>query len=131
MIKVQIINNTRVPIIRETLTRMGIYTKTETNNKTVKTLKQICYIVSEGEDYYIVHHKEIQKKKLTDIDYARRNTAATMLEKWGEINILNPEELLEYGTILSLFILPHKDKFKPDWQFESPITKDELINWKK
>ena len=118
-------------IIRETLTRIGIYTKTKKNENIIKLLKQICYCVNIGDEHYILHAKEILGKKLTDIDYARRNTVAKMLENWGEVKILNQEEILEHGTILSLFILNHADSKKPGWKFETPVSKEDIIRWKE
>jgi hypothetical protein len=125
-LKVQLLDETRLPILKETLTRMGIYTKSGNPPHYIKNLKQLCHIINSSGIFYLLHAKEIQGKRMQDIDYARRNTIAKMLETWGVLKVLNPEEILEHGTILSLFILPYKDKLKPGWQFEISVSVEQM-----
>tara|TARA_Y100001960_G_C14458377_1_gene720787 strand:- start:402 stop:836 length:435 start_codon:yes stop_codon:yes gene_type:complete len=97
--------------IRETLTRMGV------SNKAQNTLFQSCHILHKQGVYYIVHFKELfaldgRNVTMTEEDYARRNTIAKILERWGMCKIVN-EEQCESPILAgrnSLTIIPHSQK---------------------
>lgn len=100
--------------IRETLTRMGVA------NKNNDTLYQSCHILHKKGHYYIVHFKELfaldgRTVAMSDEDYARRNTIAKTLDRWGMLKIVNTEEA--ESPILagrnSLMIIPYGEK--NDW----------------
>jgi hypothetical protein len=99
--------------IKETLTRIGISSKTE--NK----LYQSCHILHKRGKYYIVHFKELfmldgLPTDFPDTDKARRNTICNLLEEWGLLKIKYPANTKEPIVPISyLKILPFGQK--KDW----------------
>lgn len=101
--------------IRETLTRMGVL------NSQRNTLFQSCHILHKRGKYYILHFKELfgldgKQAIMSREDYARRNTIAGVLEKWGMCQILNPDvckepQLIERNS-LSIISFSDKNKYK-------------------
>lgn len=97
--------------IRETLTRIGVASKTE------QILYPSCHILHKRGRYFILHFKEMfslegKPSSLSDDDIARRNTIATLLEQWGLCVILNKEGL-SHTNISNIKIIPFKEK--PNW----------------
>lgn len=96
--------------VRETLTRIGVASRKD------KTLYQSCHILHKQGKFYIVHFKEMfaldgKPTNFTDEDKGRRNTIAKLLEDWGLIKIVNPEQANDPVTQLNqIKILPHKEK---------------------
>ena len=67
--------------VRETLTRIGISSRTE--NK----LFQSCHILHKQGKYFIVHFKELfaldgKESNIANNDIERRNTIAVLLQDW-------------------------------------------------
>jgi hypothetical protein len=96
--------------IKETLTRIGVASKKD------KTLYQSCHILHKQNRYYIVHFKEMfmldgRETNISDEDLGRRNTIATLLEDWGLLEIVDPDQA-EFPTapMNQIKILPHKEK---------------------
>ena len=80
--------------VRETLTRIGISSRTE--NK----LFQSCHILHKQGKYFIVHFKELfaldgKETNLSENDIARRNTIANLLAEWGLVGLVNPSKTEE------------------------------------
>jgi hypothetical protein len=114
--------------IKETLTRIGISSKKD------NTLYQSCHILhkkdrSNMEDksrYAIMHFKEMfildgKSDTLTEEDIARRNTIVNLLEEWGLLKVIRPEEIEDPVAPLSkIKILPHKEK--ANWTLQSKYT---------
>jgi len=100
--------------VKETLTRMGISSKTE------KKLYQSCHILHKRGKYYIVHFKELfmldgLANDFSDSDKGRRNTIANLLEQWGLVKIVNPEITKDPVCPISHFkILPFGQK--KEWE---------------
>lgn len=100
--------------VKETLTRIGISSKTE------KKLYQSCHILHKRGKYYIVHFKELfmldgLENDFIDSDKGRRNTIANLLEQWGLVKIVNPIKTKEPVCPISHFkILPFGEK--KDWE---------------
>ena len=100
--------------VKETLTRIGISSKTE--NK----LYQSCHILHKRGKYYIVHFKELfmldgLANDFSDSDKARRNTIVNLLEQWGLIKIVNPTVTKDPVCPISHFkILPFGER--KDWE---------------
>ena len=101
--------------VKETLTRIGISSKTE--NK----LYQSCHILHKKGKYYIVHFKELfaLDGKPTDIsenDLSRRNAIANLLEDWGLITLVDKKSTQTPEPIFlsQIKILSHKEK--NEWQ---------------
>jgi hypothetical protein len=94
---------------RETLSRIGICSKRE------QTLYQSCHILHKKGKYYLMHFKELfaLDGKTTDIsetDIRRRNTIARLLEAWGLLEILNPQDCEDVVPIAQIKIIAFKEK---------------------
>ena len=99
--------------VRETLTRIGVASRTE--NK----LFQSCHILHKQGKYYIVHFKELflldgKHSDFSENDHQRRNRITKLLTDWGLVEAVNeiPEE--EMCSMSQIKILPHKQK--DDWE---------------
>lgn len=99
--------------IRETLTRIGVASRKD------KTLYQSCHILHKQGKFYIVHFKEMfaldgKPANFSDEDKGRRNMIASLLEDWGLLKIVDPQQAKDPITPLNqIKILPHKEK--NDW----------------
>jgi hypothetical protein len=114
--------------IKETLTRIGISSKKE------NILYQSCHILhkkdrstpTEKSRYAIMHFKEMfildgKSNNLDDDDIARRNTIVNLLEEWGLLKVVTPEQIEDPVAPLSkIKILPYKEK--ASWQLEAKYT---------
>lgn len=100
--------------VRETLTRIGIASRKE------KTLWQSCHILHKQGYYHLMHFKELfmldgRSSDISDIDIARRNTIALLLEDWELLKIQNKSDIVSKVIDLGqVKILSHKEKF--EWQ---------------
>ena len=96
--------------IKETLTRIGISSKTE------KKLYQSCHILHKKGKYYIVHFKELflldgLSSSIDENDIARRNTIAKLLEEWGLLEIVDQKKVdAAIAGINQIKIIPFKEK---------------------
>ena len=98
--------------IRETLTRIGVASRTE--NK----LFQSCHILHKQGKYYIVHFKELflldgKESNLSENDVMRRNKIANLLSEWGLLSILDEHKVEESSAISQIKIIPYREK--NDW----------------
>ena len=109
-IEVDIINEENFLKIKETLTRIGVSSKTE--NK----LWQSCHILHKRGKYYIVHFKELflldgLAADFPDSDKARRNTICNLLAEWGLVKLKDPAKSKEpVVPVTFLKILPFGQK---------------------
>lgn len=100
--------------IKETLTRIGVSSKTE--NK----LYQSCHILHKQGRYYLVHFKELfaldgKSSDISENDYARRNSIANLLSDWGLVELVDKNKSASpIAPISQIKILPHKEK--SEWQ---------------
>ena len=100
--------------VKETLTRIGISSRKE--NK----LYQSCHILHKRGRYVILHFKELfildgLESDISEEDVGRRNTITNLLNEWGLLKIVDPEESEEpVVEIRQIKILPHKEK--KDWE---------------
>ena len=99
--------------VRETLTRIGVASRTE--NK----LYQSCHILHKQGRYFIVHFKELfmldgREANFSPNDEQRRNRITKLLADWGLVEITTPDSLGQLCPISQVKILPHKEK--ADWQ---------------
>lgn len=88
--------------VKETLTRIGISSKTE------KKLWQSCHILHKRGKYYIVHFKELflldgLETDFSDSDKGRRNTITNLLEQWGLVKVVDPERTKDPSCSISHF----------------------------
>ena len=101
------------PIVRETLSRIGIANREE------KKLFPSCYIYQKGDNYFISHFKELLKNpELDEIDYQRRDTIIWLLSNWGLVSICSEEETEEIqNNVLKkkLFVLSRDQLEREDW----------------
>ena len=108
--------------VRETLTRIGISSRTE--NK----LFQSCHILHKQGKYFIVHFKELfaldgKEANLTDNDTERRNTIAHLLSDWGLIAIINKTISEKRAPLSQIKVLSFKEKGEWDLQAKYNIGK--------
>ena len=113
--------------IRETLTRIGVASKTE--NK----LYQSCHILHKQGKYYILHFKELflldgKTSNLSENDVQRRNRITKLLSDWGLLEIVNEQMVEDCAPISQIKIISHKDK--SNWELcpkynigSKPVTK--------
>jgi hypothetical protein len=100
--------------IKETLTRIGVSSKTE--NK----LWQSCHILHKKGKYYIVHFKELflldgLSSSIDGNDVSRRNTIAKLLEEWGLLSIVDGAKAeSNLAGINQIKIIPFKEKI--NWE---------------
>lgn len=96
--------------VAETLTRIGIESKTE------KKLTQSCHILHKRGRYFLMHFKELfmldgKPANFTVSDLYRRNTIAMLMSDWDLLTIVEPEKV--NGKMMSLRhikILPYSEK---------------------
>lgn len=99
--------------VKETLTRIGVASHKD------KTLYQSCHILHKKGKYYLVHFKEIflldgKRSDISEADYARRNAIAKLLQEWGLIEIVIPEQIVgNLAPLHQIKIIPFKEK--NDW----------------
>ncbi len=99
--------------VRETLTRIGVASRTE--NK----LFQSCHILHKQGKYYIVHFKELflldgKHSDFSENDHQRRNRITKLLTDWGLVESVNEMVEEEMCSMSQIKILPHKQK--ADWE---------------
>lgn len=95
--------------IRETLTRIGIASRTD------KKLYQSCHILHKQGRYYIVHFKELfsldgKESNITLNDIERRNTIAALLADWGLLKIKDETAITQKASLSQIKVLTHKEK---------------------
>jgi hypothetical protein len=95
--------------IRETLTRIGIASRTD------KKLYQSCHILHKQGRYFIVHFKELfsldgKESNITTNDIERRNTIAVLLADWGLLKIKDLAQISSKASLSQIKVLAHKDK---------------------
>ena len=98
--------------VRETLTRIGVASRTE--NK----LYQSCHILHKQGKYYIVHFKELflldgKHSDFSENDIQRRNRITKLLVDWGLVEAVSVMLEEEMCSMSQIKILPHKEK--ADW----------------
>lgn len=95
--------------VRETLTRIGVASRSE--NK----LYQSCHILHKQGRYYIVHFKELflldgKESNFSDNDVQRRNKITKLLSDWGLVEIVNETLVEDASSISQIKIIPYKEK---------------------
>jgi hypothetical protein len=112
-------------VVKETLSRIGVSSKKD------KKLYQSCHILHKRQKYYILHFKELFKldqkpSTISDEDIGRRNTICNLLEKWGLVEIIDPQKCSSpTAELSSIKIISSKEK--KDWEL---ITKYSIGNKK-
>lgn len=96
-------------IIKDNLSRIGIANRKE------KKIFPSCYLVKEGEKYYIAHFKELLNVPgAIDTDITRRNTIIWLFQNWDMVEAINSEEIKDIQK-KKLFILNKKQMEEEKW----------------
>ena len=96
--------------IKETLTRIGV------PSNSTKTIFQTCHILHKQQRLFIVHFKELflldgRDAEISDSDLARRNRIVSLLQEWGLVTVVHPEQIEEpRAEINTIKILPFNQK---------------------
>jgi len=105
-------------VVRETLERVGIV------NKKTNTLYPSCYLLHKKNKYYIIHFKNLflldgRKSNYDEQDNLRQTAIAKLMERWGLVDIVSKENVVESEQYPFLFVLSHeqKDKFKIEHKY--------------
>ena len=110
MLEISFTENDDFLKIRETLTRIGVASRKD------KTLYQSCHILHKRGKYYLVHFKELfaldgKESTISENDLARTNAIARLLEEWGLLKILIPDQAsTPLAPMSQIKVLPHKEK---------------------
>jgi hypothetical protein len=100
--------------VRETLTRIGVSSRV--GNK----LYQSCHILHKRGKYYITHFKELfaldgLPSKMSEDDYARRNTIVGLLAEWNLVKIVDENKCEEpLASLRRIKIISHKNRH--EWE---------------
>jgi hypothetical protein len=102
--------------VKETLTRIGLIGRPNTEDDPRPILWQSCHIFHKAGVYYIVHFKQMflmdgrNHTQLSEEDILRTQSIAGLLEKWGLIKILPrcKKGFKENHTMF--FVIPFSDK---------------------
>jgi len=119
---IEIIPKVEIPIIVETLSRIGIANKKE------KILYPSCYLYSKANKNYICHFKElfllrnehVGYSNISEDDILRKKSIINLLEKWNLIEVIPLEDI---DTIF-VFTIAHKDKNL--WTIKHKINLDTI-----
>jgi hypothetical protein len=111
--------------VRETLTRIGVASRSE------RKLYQSCHILHKQGRYYIVSFKELflldgKRSDFSENDMQRRNRITKLLSDWGLVEVLNPDTVENLCSMSQIKIIPHKEKAEweliPKYQIGSKKT---------
>ena len=99
--------------VRETLTRIGVASRSE------KKLYQSCHILHKQGRYYIVSFKELflldgKRSDFSENDMQRRNRITKLLSDWGLVEVIVPEMIENLCSMSQIKIIPHKEK--AEWE---------------
>ena len=101
--------------IRETLTRIGVSSRV--GNKLYPIMPSFLH--KRGK-YYITHFKELfaldgLPSKMSEDDYARRNTIVGLLAEWNLVNIVDEKKCEEpLASLRRIKIISHKNRH--EWE---------------
>ena len=99
--------------VRETLTRIGVASRSE------RKLYQSCHILHKQGRYYIVSFKELflldgKRSDFSENDMQRRNRITKLLSDWGLVEVISPEMIENLCSMSQIKIIPHKEK--AEWE---------------
>ena len=130
-IRFPIPENSTVPVdnflkVKETLTRIGAPAYNKDEDLPGKTLWQSCHILHKRQHYYIVHYKQLflldgkeDRTVLTNVDLGRLNTIAGLLQQWGLVVLVHPDQILSPPPVPveTIKIIPFRQK--GEWQLKA------------
>ena len=125
MLEVMLIEPDDFLKVRETLTRIGIASKTD------RKLYQSCHILHKQGRYFIVHFKELfaldgKPTSLSNSDIQRRDAIAKLLEDWGLVKLRCPVEINVKSVLSQTKVVAFHEKHL--WEF---VTKYNIGNKNK
>ena len=99
--------------VRETLTRIGVASRTE------RKLYQSCHILHKQGKYFIVSFKELflldgKTSDFSENDMQRRNRITKLLSDWGLVEVVEEPKVENVCSMSQIKIIPHKEK--AEWQ---------------
>ena len=105
--------------IRETLQRIGVASRKD------KTLYQSAHILHKQGRYVILHFKELfsldgKPTDFSEDDRQRRNAIASLLEEWGLVKIVTPEQVTEKAPMSHIKVLRFDEK--ADWKLQAKYS---------
>ena len=105
--------------IRETLSRIGVASRKD------KTLYQSCNILHKLGKYYICSFKELfaldgKYCSLTLNDVQRRNRVAFLLQDWGLLSIVAPDNFQDVAPLNQIKVIAFKEK--DEWTLVQKYT---------
>ena len=106
--------------VKETLSRIGVNTRQEPN-----TLYQTCHILHKSGKYYIVHFKHLfmldgHYNGFAREDVLRLNRIVRLLEQWGMVKIMHPEQVTEAADMSRIKVVKHE--MSADWNLVPKYT---------
>ena len=110
LVEVRLVDQSNFLKIKETLTRIGVAYNKE------KKLWQSCHILQKRGKYYIVHFKELfildgKLSNFDESDLARRNSIANLLQEWGLVEIIDPDQTSDpIAEMTGIKVLPYSKK---------------------
>lgn len=125
IIEISLKNAKEFLCVKETLSRIGIPSKKTEKN----VLNQTCHLIQDGDRYWILHFKELYAISdcnfiITESDMKRRNYIVSLLDKWGLISVVNPENLIEdqYTTQSIPLVTVIKNDEVSEWTLSKKFT---------
>lgn len=122
--------------VKEILTRIGISSFDKETKKPV--LFQSVHILKKKDKYYLIHFKQLfaldgRRSTMSEDDYIRRDTIASLLEQWGIVNLLTKDSLdLENTSMKNIKVIPYKEKenwiLKPKYRIGNKQNSDQNNN---
>lgn len=120
-IRIKLSDPEKFLIVAETLTRIGMSSKTEDGNL---RLSQTCHLLHKRGQYAILHFKELYELDGRDStidkrDLKRRDLIAKLLESWGLVELVDEVEVDSGRSVmpkLRLRVLKHSEV--ADWELK-------------
>ena len=110
--------------VRETLSRIGVASRKE------RKLYQSCHILHKQGKYYIVHFNELfaldgNETNLSEIDIARRNTIAKLLNDWNLVGVEGKVEPVAPLSQIKILSFKEKDEWTLETKYNIGKKKEE------
>jgi hypothetical protein len=109
-VEIEALDNEGFLKVKETLTRMGVASTKD------RKLHQSCHILHKRGRYAILHFKELfaldgRENTFSDDDKARRNLIVNLMEEWGLVKTINPEQVQDpVAEISQVKVLAYKER---------------------
>lgn len=115
-IEIESLDDDRFLKLKETLTRIGVVSKTEQR----PSLYQSVHVFHNKNRYYLVHFKQmflldgrVKSTNLTQLDLDRLSSIAHLLQKWGFVKLKTEVE----NSSVRVHVIPYAEK--NNWNLET------------